>query len=79
MAGHMLQHLAEFNTHTVIIVPDTNAYWFPQAHQATVRPRVVARKDQKGVLQWISQDGIFKEWRYPRGPMVAYKVNFRLG
>ena len=79
MAGHILQHMAECSAHAVIFVPDTKAYWFPQAKHATVRSRVVARRDQKGVFQWASQDGTLKKWRYPRWPMVAYEVDFRRG
>ena len=79
MAGHMLQHLAGFNAHAVILVPDTNAYWFPQTQHATVRSRVVAKRDQKGVIQWPSPDGTLKDWGYPRWPMVAYGVDFRRG
>ena len=79
MAGHKLQHMAECNAHAVILVLDTKAYWFPQAKQATVRYRVVARRDQKGVFQWPCQDGTLKKWRYPRWPMVACEVDFRCG
>ena len=71
--------MAECSAHAVILVPDTKAYWFPQAKHATVRSRVVARRDQKGVFQWPSQDGTLKKWRYPRWPMVAYEVDFRRG
>ena len=79
MAGHILQNVAECNAHAVILVPNTKSDWFPQAKQATVRSRVEARRDQKGVFQWPSQDGTLKQWRYPRWPMVAYEVDFRCG
>ena len=77
MAGHIVQHLAECHARAVILVPDTNAYWFPLAQQATVRSRIVAQRDQKGVFQWPSKEGSLKEWRYPRWPMVAWEVDFR--
>lgn len=65
MARHMLQHLAERNAHVVILVLDTNVYWFPQAQRETVRCRVVAKRDLKGVLAWTSQDSTLNERRYP--------------
>lgn len=77
MTGHVVQHLAECRAHAVIIVPDTNAYWFPRVQQATVRSFVVAQANENGFFHWPSSEGSLKEWRYPRWAMVAREVDFR--
>ena len=42
MIGHIAQHLAECQVNAVIVVADTQAYWFPLAQRATVQPLQVA-------------------------------------
>ncbi|CAM9635663.1 unnamed protein product [Laminaria digitata] len=42
MAGHIVQHLAECQEDTVIVVPDFWAYWFPFVPQAIRRATVLA-------------------------------------
>ena len=42
MIGHIAQHLAECQVNALIVVADTQAYWFPLAQRATVQPLQVA-------------------------------------
>lgn len=48
MAGHTFQHLAGFQAHSFIVVPDTRAYCFPLVQRATVRALEVAPKAAGG-------------------------------
>ena len=66
VVGHIMQHLAECQAHAAIIVPDTRAYGFPLVQQATVRSLEVAPRVASGYFQWRSQDGVLREWRYPK-------------
>lgn len=76
MVGIIVQHLAEWQAHAVIVVPDTRAFWFPTVQQASVRSIVVAPSASRGSFQWPSHRGGLQDWQYPKWAMRAYEVNF---
>lgn len=42
MVEHVLQHLFECRAHTVVLVPDIKAYWFPVLQRAKLRSGAIA-------------------------------------
>ena len=65
MVGVIVQHLAEWQAHAVIVVPDTRAFWFPAVQEASIRSIVVAPSASKGRFQWPSHREGLKNCQYP--------------
>ena len=76
MVGVIVQHLAEWQAHAVIVVPDTRAFWFPAVQEASIRSIVVAPSASKGRFQWPSHREDLKDWQYPAWAIHAYEVDF---
>ena len=64
MIGVIVQHLAEWQAHAVIVVPDTRTFWFPAVQHASIRFIVVAPSAAKGRFQRPSHRGGLKDWQY---------------
>ena len=76
MVGHVVQHLAEWRAHTVIVVPDVRNYWFPQVICATVRTLALPMAGNFGFPH--HQDDV-RDYIYVRHGMRAVEVDFRSG
>ena len=63
MVSVIVQHSAEWQSHAVIVVPDTRESWFPVAQQASIRSIVEAPTTARGLFQWPSHREGLKDWR----------------
>ena len=72
MAGHVVQHLAEYRANAVLVIPAQ----IPIDFHWSVRSVEVAPRNAPGVFQWPSSRGL-RDWRYPRWAMIAYELDFR--
>ena len=76
MLGVIVHHLAEWQAHAVIDVPDPQAFWIPAVQQTYIRSIVVAPSAAKGRFQWPSHREDMKDWQYPAWTMRAYELDF---
>lgn len=57
MTGAFVQHLAECHADAFLVVPDVQAFKFPQLQRATVWSCLVGPANTRGFFHWSSSDG----------------------
>ena len=59
--GHVVKHMAECHAHTVVVVADTRAYWYPLVQESMVSSLKVIPKGMFGFFRWPYQDGTLRQ------------------
>lgn len=75
MVGIIVQHLAEWQAHAVIVVLDIQTFWFPAVQQASLWSVAVAPRAAKGFFHRPSHRQCLKNWPYLKWTMRAYEVD----